>query len=114
MTDSMIEIKHLIRTADPGKSSARAVVRLIQAVAEWNPESCLDITFGSHRGKRTLVLAQYGVEQPGWDGDVAWAMQDIAELGAKKTARRPVMSRSGRASLRSAPRATCHPARPPS
>lgn len=84
--DSLIEIKHLIRTPDPGRASSQTVRRLIHAVAEWEQDACLDITFGSHRRRRILVLAQYGVEQAGWEGDIAWAFRDIAVLGPKRSA----------------------------
>lgn len=76
-----VEVTQLLRTSDPGVEGAIAVRRLVRAVAEWSPGAALDITFGTHERHRVLLFAQYGDPQPGWDGDVAWALERIAVVG---------------------------------
>lgn len=79
-TGRSVRVKHLLRTSGPGAEAAHAVRRLVHAVAEWREDAVLDLTFGSHAGHLTFVLAQHGVPQPGWESDAEWALREIAAL----------------------------------
>lgn len=81
------EVRRLVRHDAPTSAASFSARRLIHVVAEWGPDSCLDLTMGSHRGRRIVSFEQRGSAQPGWESDVAWAVEHVAELaGARKRA----------------------------
>ncbi|WP_185975800.1 type IV secretory system conjugative DNA transfer family protein [Tessaracoccus rhinocerotis] len=81
MGTESIEITELLRSPDAGMTAMLSVRRLVHAVAEWSPDVGLDVTFASHDNHRVLLFAKYGGEQPGWDSDLAWALEHSAAVG---------------------------------
>lgn len=85
--ERVLEMVALRRTADPSVEAGRMLSRLTMTVAQWEPDACLDITFGMGRDGVEAYVTQYGTPQLSWEKDVTWALGN-AELRRRVSRRR--------------------------
>lgn len=100
VSDRVRMVRALRRSEDSERAASWAVRRLIRVVGEWQPDAALDLLLAP--GK--LRIEQLGAAQPGWTGDVEWALQSVASL-------RPARGRELAAPPRPAAVAELRPAR---
>jgi hypothetical protein len=78
---SALRLSTLLRAGQPRDRAVRSVRRLLQLVAEWGPDTALEITYGAlaraGNGARFEII---GDVPSSWAADLAWALDGVGAL----------------------------------